>query len=510
MSSEAPRPSDIRPCDILVVGGTGDLARRKLMPALYNLHRFDALAPETRLFAAARQTMDRASYLDALERSVRDSLSDRSNPSDDPSDDPGDEPPAEIWQRFVARISLVEVEATDPSTFDELRARLDQHPERTLIVYLATPPEIYGEISRTLEAVGLVRPQTRIVLEKPIGHDLESAREINRQVGRVFDERQIYRIDHYLGKETVQNLMALRFSNALFEPLWRSEHVDHVQITVAETLGVEGRGGYYDRSGALRDMVQNHLLQLLCLTAMEPPARLDQDSIREEKIKVLRSLRPMGPADLATKTVRAQYREGVVGGDKVRGFLDEEDIAASSTTETFVALKAEVENWRWAGVPFYLRTGKRMGHRVSEIIVEFKEVPHLLFDQAGTVQNNRLVIRLQPDESIKLALMIKVPGSKMVLKRVHLNLNLADTYHEDGSRPPLAYERLLMDVIRGNATLFMHREEVEEAWAWIEPILAGWEEAGGPPRIYSAGTWGPTESIALVVRDGRTWYEHVA
>ncbi|MEM9554084.1 MAG: glucose-6-phosphate dehydrogenase [Acidobacteriota bacterium] len=484
------------PCDMIVVGGTGDLARRKLIPALYNLHKYDALAPETRILAAARHALDRDKYLDDLRDTAREQLPDLVE---------------DTWRSFIERLVFVELEATDASSYGPLQSLLDEHSDRVRIVYLATPPSLYGDISQTLAQVGLVTPETRIVLEKPIGHDLESAREINRRVGEVFEEHQIYRIDHYLGKETVQNLMALRFSNTLFEPLWRSEHIDHVQITVAEELGVEGRGGYYDKSGALRDMVQNHLLQLLCLTAMEPPARLDQDSIREEKIKVLRSLRPMMLKDLQAKTVRAQYRAGVVDGVQVRGYLEEEHIDPQSTTETFVALKAEVDNWRWAGVPFYLRTGKRMGHKVSEIIVQFKDVPHLLFEeQRGVVQSNRLVIRLQPDESIKLALMIKVPGTKMVLKRVHLNLNLADTYHEDGQRPPLAYERLLMDVIRGNATLFMHRAEVEEAWTWVEPILDGWEQLGDRPRIYAAGTWGPPESIALVVRDDRGWYEHVA
>lgn len=481
------------PFDMIVIGASGDLARRKLVPALYNLHRYGAI-PEGRIFGVARHALTRDAYLATLETDSKPHI-------DDVSD--------EAWASFLERIHYLEMSATDPEGYGELSTRLAEHPDRARIFYLATPPSLYGDISETLAAVGLVTPQTRIVLEKPIGSDLESARAINRRVGAHFEEHQIYRIDHYLGKETVQNLMALRFSNVLFEPLWRSEHVDHVQITVAETLGVEGRGAYYDKAGALRDMVQNHLLQLLCLTAMEPPARMDQDAIREEKIKVLKSLRPMDLEDVVAKTVRAHYRAGIVEGKEVPGYLDETGIDDSSQTETFVALKAEIDNWRWAGVPFYLRTGKRMGHRVSEIILTFKKVPHLAFkDQEGRMRDNRLVIRLQPDESIKLGMMIKVPGTKMVLKRTHLNLNLADSY--DGHRPPLAYERLLMDVIRGNATLFMHRDEVEQAWRWVEPILDGWGQRGDRPRIYTAGTWGPTEAIALMVRDNREWYEHVA
>ena len=481
------------PFDMIIIGASGDLARRKLVPALFNLHQYDAL-PEGRIFAVARSYDDPEGYLAQLKESAQEQL--------------GDSFDAGKWPEFISRFRTSQVSATELKSWKTVTGQLKKHPDRVRVFYLATPPSLYGDISQTLSEAGLVTDTTRIVLEKPIGSDLQSAQDINRRVGEYFNEPQIYRIDHYLGKETVQNLMALRFSNALFEPLWRSQHIDHVQITVAETLGMEGRGGYYDHAGALRDMVQNHLLQLLCLTAMEPPAKLNQDSIRAEKIKVLKSLRPMSLEDIKRKTVRAQYRHGVVEGKEVVGFHQEKDIARKSVTETFVAVKAEIDNWRWAGVPFYLRTGKRMGHRVSEIIIQFKTVPHLLFeDQKNRLQDNRLVIRLQPDESIKLWLMIKKPGSKLVLKRTHLNLNLADTY--EGSRPPLAYERLLQDVIRGNATLFMHRDEVEEAWRWIEPILDGWEELGTRPRIYSAGSWGPAESIALMVRDEREWLEHL-
>ena len=488
--------TDTIPFDMVVIGGTGDLAKRKLLPALYFLHKENALEASGRILAVARHDIDREAYLAEIEAESRPHISD-----EEFSDD--------TWKTFLDRLDYIATSATEVAGWKTIgktlrRGKGAKSTERARVFYLATPPRLYGDIAHAISDAGLVTPETRIVLEKPIGSDLESAQEINARVGEVFEEHQIYRIDHYLGKETVQNLMALRFANALFEPLWRREHIDHVQITVAEEIGVEGRGAYYDHAGALRDMVQNHLLQLLCLTAMEPPARLDQDAIREEKIKVLRALVPIGADKVKHKTVRGQYRSGAVRGEAVVGYLEEEGIPADSTNETFVAIKAEINNWRWAGVPFYLRTGKRMMARVSEIVIQFKRVPHLLFDdQSGMMENNRLVIRLQPDESIKLGMMVKVPGSGMKLESEHLNLSLK----ERDNRTPLAYERLLLDVIRGNATLFMHRQEVEEAWKWIEPILDGWEDRGKPPRYYGAGTWGPPESIALVVRDDRIWYE---
>ena len=480
--------------DMIVVGGTGDLARRKLLPALYFLHREGALEPTGRIIAVARHEWDREAYLAEITSEVREHI-------------PSSEYSEEDWSRFIERVDYQSFSATEAEAWETLKPTLETDTQRARVFYLATTPAIYGRTSQAIHAAGLVTPETRIVLEKPIGHELESAQEINARVGEFFAEHQIYRIDHYLGKETVQNLMVLRFGNALFEPMWRQEHIDHVQITVSETIGVEGRGAYYDQAGALRDMVQNHLLQLLCLVAMEPPARLNQDAIREEKIKVLRSLRPIRGSQVKSKTVRGRYRSGAILGEAVIGYLNEEGIPDDSNTETFVALKAEIDNWRWAGVPFYLRTGKRMSARVSEIVIQFKSVPHLLFqDQAEMMEANRLVIRLQPDESIKLGMMVKKPGSKVRLKRVDLNLNLKESFAD---RTPLAYERLLLDVIRGNATLFMHRDEVEEAWRWIEPILDGWTERGDRPRQYGAGTWGPPESIALVVRDERAWYEHV-
>ena len=374
------------------------------------------------------------------------------------------------------------------------------------VFYLATAPGLFGDICRKIGEHDLNTAKSRVVLEKPIGRDLASARQINDSVGQVFAEDQIYRIDHYLGKETVQNLMVLRFANTLFEPLWHAATIDHVQITVAETIGVEARGGYYDRSGALRDMVQNHILQLLCLVAMEPPTCLTADAVRDEKLKVLRALKPITSTNVGQKTVRGQYRAGASDGEPVPGYLEEIGGDRESRTETFVVLKAEVENWRWAGVPFYLRTGKRLPTRTSEIVIQFRPIPHSIFTVgADRITANQLVVRLQPDEGMTLSLMAKEPGpGGMRLRPAPLNLSFAETFKV---RYPDAYERLLMDVVRGNPTLFMRRDEVEAAWSWIEPIIDAWNEQPEPPKPYAASTWGPSASIALIERDGRTWYE---
>ena len=482
------------PFDMVVVGATGDLGRRKLMPALYFLHKYGQISPTGRIVAVSRREGRREDFIAKAGKSTRQHVEAGEFTDDD-------------WRSFSDRLHYVTVSATESSTYEPLTELLATEPDRVRVFYLATKPSLYGDISRAIADAGLNSENTRIVLEKPIGTDLESARTINTAVGQFFREDQIFRIDHYLGKETVQNLMAVRFGNVLFEPLWSCDRVDHVQITVAETLGVEGRGGYYDNVGALRDMVQNHLLQLLCLTAMEPPARLNQDDIRDEKIKVLRALRALTADDVAKKTVRGQYRAGAIAGDPVPGYLEEPDVNQDSGTETFVALKAEIDNWRWAGVPFYLRTGKRMAHRVSEIVIQFKPVPHQLFKgRRGDVPPNRLVIRLQPDEFIKLGVMTKVPGAGMELERAELNLNLKD---RAGGRTFQAYERLLLDVIRGVTTLFMHRTEVEAAWRWTEQVLEGWQTLDRHPRPYNAGNWGPSKSVALIERDGRSWYENI-
>jgi len=484
--------SDVGPFDAVIFGGRGDLAMRKLLPALYHRHSSRELPVEGRIIAVARRDMTTEQYRSWADEQCRQFISAQEF-----------EPPQ--WEHFVQRLHYVPVDATDIAGYAALAQVLNEHPERIRMFYLATAPSLFAVSCQGLAKAGLVTPQARVVLEKPLGHDLASAREINRDVGRYFDEEQIYRIDHYLGKETVQNLIALRFGNALFEPMWRREWVQNVQITVAEDIGVENRGGYYDNSGALRDMVQNHLLQVLCIIAMEPPAAMDGDAVRDEKLKVLRALKPLVGADALRLTARGQYRAGAAGGQPVPGYLEEADIPASSRTETFVAVRTEIANWRWAGVPFFLRTGKRLQGRVSEVVINFREVPHQIFEAAsGLVEGNRLVVRLQPEESVELHLMAKARGDQMKLRPVSLDLDFAKTFR---SRLADAYEPLLMDVLRGKPTLFMRRDEVDAAWTWIEPILDAWENDPKGPRPYTAGTWGPSTATALIERDGFHWYE---
>ncbi|MFT5429747.1 MAG: glucose-6-phosphate 1-dehydrogenase [Myxococcota bacterium] len=484
------------PLDMVVVGGGGDLARRKLIPSLYALHR-DGLTPANlRIFGVSRSVLSHEQYRNSMEQAVREF----SAPGGFVEDS---------WANFAQCLFHGTADALDADSVAKLNTLFgsSQRPARQ-IYYLATPPTLYGPICEHLGQAGLITEQSRVVLEKPIGHDLASARAINEKVARYFPEDRVFRIDHYLGKETVQNLMALRFGNALFEPLWRRGRVDHVQITVAETLGVGDRAEYYENSGALRDMVQNHLLQLLCLVAMEPPFSLDPDAVRDEKLKVLRALRPITGEHIRTKSVRGQYGPGAVDGKAVPSYLDEDGVAPNSRVETFVALQADVDNWRWAGVPFYLRTGKRLQQRFSEIIIQFRPLPHIIFDQTNNdISANRLVIRLQPDEGIKLGLMAKQPGRRMSLRPVSLDLNFAETF---SGRTLTAYERLLLDVGRADPTLFMRRDEVEAAWGWVEPIIQGWDEQDTKLRSYMSGSWGPSKSISMVERNGHSWSEDAA
>ena len=477
------------PCDMLVFGGTGDLALHKLLPALYHLHREGRLPADMRIHAAALNDLGRPGYLALAERHCRAQVARH-------------EFELETWQGFAARLDYFSMDLTQSADFARLGKVLGNDCQRGRIYYLATAPDLFEPIAENLANAGLAGANTRIVLEKPIGHSLESAVEINRSIGRVFEESQVFRIDHYLGKETVQNLMALRFANALFEPVWRTGHIDHVQITVSETLGVENRGAYYDHTGAMRDMLQNHLLQLLCLVAMEAPVRFDAEAVRNEKVKILQALKPISGLDVQDKTVRGQYAAGKIGGQDVPAYYFEKNVDNDSDTETFVAVQAEIDNWRWAGVPFYLRTGKRMAKKCSEIVIQFKPVPHRLFDAS---QANRLLIRLQPEERISLQLMGKSPGKGMRLTPIELDLNLAQVFPQN--RRWDAYERLLLDVLEGDSTLFMRRDEVQAAWAWVDPIIKGWHESYQTPRPYPAGSNGPDQAQSLLELAGREWHD---
>ncbi|WP_431895090.1 glucose-6-phosphate dehydrogenase [Nonomuraea sp. bgisy101] len=477
--------------DLVVFGGTGDLSMRKLLPALFHSDLEGRLAPETRVIAMSRGGLTDADFRGKVDAEVRSAV---------PDD-------ADAWQRFLGRLYHVSVDVggEDGGGWSSLVKMLAGQEDRDRVFYLASPPMTFGPFCRELQEAGLVTPRSRVVLEKPLGRDLVSAQRINDEVGEIFDERQIFRIDHYLGKETVQNLLVLRFANAFLEPIWNSLWIDHVQITAAETVGTPGRRGYYDQAGALRDMVQNHLLQLLTLVAMEPPARNDREAIRDEKVKVLQSLRPIVGTEVDRFTVRGQY----TGAGDMPSYLDEPGSTptteASRRVETFTAIRAEVKNWRWAGVPFYLRTGKRMPYRRSEIVIQFKDVPHSIFP-GGTP--NRLVLRLQPEEGIELHIMAKEPGAgETLLKPVPLSLSFGETF---AARVPEAYERLLSDVLGGNPTLFMRRDEVEAAWRWIDPILAAWESSAELPEPYPAGTTGPAGAHELLGRSGRAWHDEEA
>jgi glucose-6-phosphate 1-dehydrogenase len=483
------------PFDLLLFGATGDLALRKLLPALYRRHAAGQIVAGSRVLAVARTAQSRETYLAQIEETCRKYLR-------------TDEFSAAAWLSFTALVDYVTVDATSAQDFRKLASALAGRDDVVRVIFLSTAPSLFTVTCDHLAAAGLVTPKSRVVLEKPLGQDRASAELINRSVGSMFAEQQIYRIDHYLGKETVQNLIALRFGNTLFEPLWRRGRIRHVQITVAEQLGVEGRGQFYDQTGALRDMVQSHLLQLVCILAMEPPASSDPDAVRDEKLKVLRALRPIADRDVQTKTVRAQYKAGAVNGQPVPGYLEEAGVPADSTTETFVALKAEIDTWRWAGVPFYLRTGKRLQERVTEIAITFEDVPHSIFEGVGFNDRspNRLVIRLQPQESITLTILAKMPGETMRLKPVNLALDLAGSFKE---KPVDAYERLIMDVVKGNLTLFMRRDELDAAWRWIDPIRDGWARHDERIKSYIAGSWGPAASSALISRDGFVWHDEL-
>jgi glucose-6-phosphate 1-dehydrogenase len=479
--------------DLILFGSNGDLSMRKLLPAMYARDVANDLLPTARIICVDREACSQEDFLRAVKATAEPHVKAVLTP--------------QLWARFCARIVYVSLDATDAASYGALAAALRPGHALNRVYYLATPPHLFARVCENLAACQLVTPDSRVVLEMPLGRDLASARRINAEVGRVFAESQIYRIDHYLGKETVQNLLTLRFGNILFEPLWRREWISDVQITIAEKLGVGNRLGYYDTSGALRDMLQNHLLQLLCIVAMEPPTSVAPDAVRDAKLQVLRSLKKFTPTTLVRNIVRGQYRAGHIDGVAVPSYRDEPDAPDHSRTETFVALKAEIDTFRWAGVPFYLRTGKRMADGLAEIVVRFKAIPHSIFAQStANIQPNCLVIRLQPDEGLRMNLMAKTPGDGMHLKPAELELD----FREQFTTPRMeAYERLLLDVLRGQLTLFMRGDELEAAWEWVTPILDHWEQDHSTPQPYAAGTWGPAAASALLGRDGLHWREEV-
>lgn len=475
--------------DLILFGARGDLAGRKLFPALYQLDYCELLAPTTRIIAVARGAMVREVFLDNIKQKLQGQIQ-------------GERWSEPQWQKFANRIHYVHLDFSCPQDYSRLA---DVLGGALRIFYLATPPSLFGPICQALGEHRCVQDSSRLVLEKPIGHDLESCRQVNETVGRFFSDDNTYRIDHYLGKETVQNLLVLRFANRFINTQWDQSCIDNVQITVAETVGIEGRWGYYDKVGQLRDMVQNHLMQLLCLVAMEAPNAMTADSIRDEKIKVLRALRPIDESTVSDHCVRGQYTQGYMSGQPVPGYLGEEDCTVEdSDTETFVAIKAHIDNWRWAGVPFYLRTGKRMTEKLTEIVICYKALPHNIFSGSPAC-NNRLVIRLQPNEGIEMRMVSKLHSLRDRMALVKQDLNLDFLSSSAMGRIPDAYERLFLDAISGDQSLFVGREEIEESWRWCDGVAGAWQTKSMEVRKYQAGSWGPAKSELLIEKDDRSW-----
>jgi glucose-6-phosphate 1-dehydrogenase len=488
------------PCAMVIFGASGDLTRRKLIPALYNLAKNDLLSREFAVIGVARSPMSNEEYRKKVSEDIKEFATDKVDP--------------DIWEWFVRRVYYHSGDMSDKNLYVQLKDLLDQvdkdhSTHGNHMYYMATAADFFGPAVEQLAAAGLMQQDgqhwRRVVIEKPFGHDLESARLLNQQLLRVADEKQIYRIDHYLGKETVQNILALRFANGIFEPIWNRRYIDHIQISVAETVGVEKRGGYYDKAGALRDMVPNHIMQLISLTAMEPPVSFRADAVRDEQGKILHAIQPLSSEDVLTRTVRGQYGEGISGGERVPGYRNEPGVPSDSKTETFVAMKLQIDNWRWADVPFYLRTGKRMPGRSTNIVIQFRRAPFVLFRDTP-VENlmpNQLVLNIQPEEGISLRFAAKVPGPAMRLGAVDMNFEYSDYF---GSQPSTGYERLLHDCMIGDATLFQRADMVEAGWCVVSPVLDVWKAL--PPRNfpnYAAGTWGPKEAEDLLERDGRHW-----
>ncbi|AFH95852.1 TPA: glucose-6-phosphate dehydrogenase [Providencia stuartii] len=480
-------------CDLIIFGTKGDLARRKLLPSLYQLEKAGYIHPDTRIIGVGRAQWSQSDYVEFVEKAFSEFLKEDLDPV--------------LWERLSARLDFCNLDVNQTENFDSLAQMLKQdcHPA---IHYFAMPPSTFGAVCHGLGHAGLNKQPNRVVMEKPLGTDLASSQEINNEVAKYFDESQVYRIDHYLGKETVLNLLALRFANSLFINNWDNRTIDHVQITVAEEVGIEGRWGYFDQAGQMRDMVQNHLLQILTMIAMSPPADLTTDRIRDEKVKVLRSLRRIDHTNVREKAVRGQYTAGFVQGNKVPGYLEEEGANKQSMTETFVALRVDIDDWRWAGVPFYLRTGKRLPAKCSEVVVYFKKPALNIFSESyQELPQNKLTIRLQPDEGIDIEIMNKAPGldHKHRLQTTKLDLSFSETFNQTHLAD--AYERLLLEAMRGIQALFVRRDEVEEAWKFVDSIMDAWAMDNEAPKPYQAGTWGPIASVAMITRDGRSWNE---
>ncbi len=480
-----------KPCDLVIYGALGDLSRRKLLISLYRLENANLMEPDTRIIGVDRHAGGNAEFIETASKSLQEFLNDKMD--------------ADVWKRFSARLAYLQIDLTQPDQYLKLNAVIDQK-SRIMVNYFAVSPFLFKSICHGLDTSGILTEESRMVMEKPIGHDLQSSKDINDEVAKVFNENQVYRIDHYLGKETVLNLLALRFANSIFTTNWNHNTIDHIQVTVAEEIGIEGRWEYFDKTGQLRDMVQNHLLQILTFIAMEPPVNLEAESIHNEKIKVLKALRPITVNNVEEKTVRGQYTAGYVNCGPVPGYLEEDGANKDSTTESFVAIRVDIDNWRWAGVPFYLRTGKRMHHKRTEIVVYFKQLPHNIFkDSYLRLPPNKLIIHLQPNEGVEIEMLNKVPGidENLKIQKTKLDLSFFETFKK--SRIFGGYEKLVLEAMRGNPTLFLSRAEIEQAWIWIDSIQNAWAKTREKPKPYQAGTWGPIASDLLLDRDGRAW-----